>query len=219
MQRKSAEYQPPEDAEAEAEPGSGRRVLRNKLGVRRKREMDVLEAKALDAAQNASTMTLTSQTRFTARLLRQMHQGWLGGVYEWAGQYRTVDVSKSGFTWPPATLVPQNMENFGRGLLRTNTPCRAGPLPEVAQRIAEVHAELLLIHPFREGNGRLARWLADLMALQAGLSYPVYGFVGRGSGQQRTRYLAAVKAGYLMRYDDLTGFFVEALERGLGADI
>jgi hypothetical protein len=29
-----------------------------------------------------------------------------------------------------------------------------------------VHAELLLIHPFREGNGRLARWLADLMALQ-----------------------------------------------------
>ena len=34
--------------------------------------------------------------------------------------------------------------------------------------IAMVHTELLLIHPFRDGNGRLARWLADIMAAQAG---------------------------------------------------
>jgi len=219
MQKKSAEYQPPEGVEAEAEPGSRGRVLRNTLGIQRKREMDGVEAEALDAAQNASTMTLTSQTRFTARLLCQMHKDWLGGIYGWVGQYRTVDVSKGGFTWPPAALVPQNMENFQRGLLHTNTPCLPGPLPELAQRMAEVHAELLLIHPFREGNGRLARWLADLMALQAGLSYPVYGFVGRGGRQKRERYLAAVKGGYLMRYDDLTGFFVEALERGVAAGV
>lgn len=169
MQRKSAEYQPPEGAEAEAEPGSRGRVLRNKLGVQSKREMDRVEYEAFLRAQEAALEELTSRTRFTARLLCRMHGDWLGGVYEWAGQYRTVDVSKDGFTWPPAALVPQNMENFGRGLLHTNTPCLAGPVPEVAQRIAEVHAELLLIHPFREGNGRLARWLADLMALQAGL--------------------------------------------------
>ena len=36
MQKTSAEYQPPEGAEAEAEPGSGGRVLRNNLGMRRK---------------------------------------------------------------------------------------------------------------------------------------------------------------------------------------
>jgi len=219
MQKESAEYQPPEGVETEAEPGSRGRVLRNNLGIQRKYEIDLLEAEALDAAQNASTMTLTSRTRFTAQLLCQMHKDWLGGIYEWAGQYRTVDVSKGGFTWPPAALVSQNMEAFEGGLLRANTPCLDGPLPEVARRIAEVHAELLLIHPFREGNGRLARWLADLMALQAGLSYPVYGFTGRGSRQQRKRYLAAVKGGYLMRYDDLTGFFVEALERGVVAGV
>lgn len=187
--------------------------------MQRKREMDKVEYAALLRAQEAALEELTLRTRFTARLLCRMHGDWLGGIYEWAGQYRTVDVSKDGFTWPPAARVEQNMEALGDGLLRSNTPCAAGRLPEIARRIAEVHAELLLIHPFREGNGRLARWLADLMALQAGLSYPVYGFVGRGSRGQGARYLAAVKQGYLMRYDDLTGFFIEALERGLIADV
>ncbi|NTU98328.1 MAG: cell filamentation protein Fic, partial [Chlorobiaceae bacterium] len=33
---------------------------------------------------------------------------------------------------------------------------------------ATVHLELLFIHPYREGNGRTARLVATLMALQAG---------------------------------------------------
>ena len=106
--------------------------------------MDRLEAEALDAAQNASTMTLTSQTRFAARLLCRMHKDWLGGIYGWAGRYRTVDVPKGGFTWPPAAPVPQNMEYFQSGLLRRHTPCLPGTVPEIARRMAEVHAGLLL---------------------------------------------------------------------------
>ncbi len=199
MQKQSAEYQPPEGAEAEAEPGSRGRVLRNNVGIGRKRGMDKVEYEAPLRAQEAALEELTPRTRFTTRLLCRMHGDWLNGIYKWAGLCRSVDVSKDGSTWPPA------------------------PVPECAQRRAgvhaEVHAELLRIHPFREGNGRLARWLADLMALQARLSYPIYGFVGRGNGRQRARYLAAVKQGDLMRYDDLTGFFIEALERGLIADV
>jgi cell filamentation protein len=98
-----------------------------------------------------------------------------------------VELSKGGFRWPPAYLVPENMARFETGLLREHTPCRPAPLPEVARRMAEVHAELLLIHPVREGNGRLARWLADLMTLQAGYAVPEYGFAGRGSKSQQQR--------------------------------
>ena len=81
--------------------------------------------------------------------------------------------------------------------------------------MAEVHAELLLIHPFREGNGRLARWLSDLMAFQAGLLPPDYGFAGRDAGKRRAAYLNAVRNGYVQDYEPLAGFFVEALERRL----
>ncbi|WP_342792645.1 Fic family protein [Geomonas ferrireducens] len=57
---------------------------------------------------------------------------------------------------------------------------------------AEVHVELMLIHPFREGSGRLWRMLATLMALQAGL--PILDF-SDWDGETREPYFAAVRAG------------------------
>lgn len=126
-----------------------------------------------------------------------------------------MELSKGGFQWPPARRVAANMERFEAGLLREHTPCRPAPLPEVARPVAEVHAELLLIHPFREGNGRLARWLAALMAMQAGYAPPLYEFRGRGAKRNQVCYLEAVKRGYVQDYDPLTDFFREALERRL----
>ena len=210
-----ARYVTPAGPQAEYEPGSRGRVLRNRLGITRKGDMDRAEHEALMRAQGAYLKTISPRTRFTATMLCRMHRDWLGGIYEWAGQYRTVEVQKGGFRWPPAYRVPQNMAEFERGFLSRNTPCRPGPPEEVAARIAEVHAELLLIHPFREGNGRLARWLADSMAYQAGLPPPDYAFRGKGSAPRRTRYLRAVSQGYLREYEALTAFFAEALQRRL----
>ena len=127
--------------------------------------------------------------------------------------YRTVEMSKGGFQWPPALRVSSNMEVLEKGLLNDYTPCRLAPLLEVAQQIAEVHAELLLIHPFRDGNGRLARWLAGLMAQQAGYPSPMMRFSGRNSLVERERYLNAVQQGYLQNYDALTDFFRKTIER------
>lgn len=212
--KRISRYDLPGGAETQTEPGSHGRVLRNRMSLTRKQDVDRAEYEALIRAQEAALREVTAETRFTAERLRQMHREWLGEIYEWAGEYRTVDLSKGGFTWPPAVRVPDNMAVFESGLLARHTPCRPASLPETARGIAAIHAELLFIHPFREGNGRLARWLADLMAAQAGLPPPNYGFTGRGSRAQRARYLAAVQAGYLERYDDLTAFFVDALVRG-----
>jgi cell filamentation protein len=73
----------------------------------------------------------------------------------------------------------------------------------------------LLIHPFREGNGRLARWVSDVMAFQASLLAPDYGFTSRDGKKRREVYLDAVREGYVQDYEPLTTFFVEALERRL----
>lgn len=212
-------YQPPAGPEAEAEPGSRGRALRSRLGIQRKREMDVAEYEALLRAQEAYLQRISAETRFTGALLREMHQDWLGEIYEWAGQYRTVERSKAGFRWPPANLVAVNMARFEAGLLRQHTPCRPAPLTEIAQRIAEGHAELLLIPPFREGNGRLARWLAALMAMQAGYAPPRFEFRGRGGRRNQSLYLEAVKRGYLQDYEALATFFREAIERRLSGSV
>ena len=51
------------------------------------------------------------------------------------------------------------------------------------------------------------------MALQAGIAVPDYPFDGQAGVAEKAKYIAAVKEGYLMRYDALTGFFLAALER------
>ena len=217
MSRKpsGSRYQPATGVEAETEPGSRGRVLRNKPGIQRKREMDRAEFEALIRAQSHFLERVTTETQFTAETLREMHRSWLGELYEWAGEYRTVEMEKEGFRWPPAHLVAQNMTVLEQGLLQRYTPCRPASPDGVARHMAEVHAEMLLIHPFRDGNGRLARWLADLMALQAGWPLPQYAFAGPGSRHERENYIKAVTQGYLTRYDLLAAFFRAAVERRL----
>ena len=201
--------------EAEFQPGSHGRVLRNFLGITSKREMDRIEYDALVRTQEAYLKKITERTKFSASMLSRMHRDWLGRIYAWSGKYRTVELQKDGFRWPPAVRVGENMSTFEKDVLARNTPCRPDSLQNVTRRMAEVHAELLLIHPFRDGNGRLARWLADIMASQAGFPPPKYEFSGKGSVRQRERYLCAVTRGYGRDYDPLAAFFVAAVTRRL----
>lgn len=211
---KGIRYTTPDGPEGQDEPGSQGRVLRNLKGIRVKRDMDIAEIEALGRVQETYLDKIGPETIISAELICRMHRDWLGDLYEWAGRYRTVDVAKAGFSWPPAFRVEQNMRIIEKDVLLHKTPCRPGTLERVTLDMAEVHAELLLVHPFREGNGRIARWVADIMALQAGHPLPAYCFAGRGSSAEKRRYLDAVKRGYLKDYRPLTAFFADALARG-----
>ena len=204
-------------AEAEYQPGSRGRVLRNKLGITRVMDMHRAEYEALVAAQKLYYAEVVDEnTSITADFIRNMHGDWLGGIYEWAGDYRTVELERTGFRWPPAHLVSDNMIRFEEEVLARHTPRVGADLRDVCNSVAIVHADLLLIHPFREGNGRIARWLADIMVAQAGYPLPVYRFEGRGSTRERERYLRAVVKGYTRDYVELAGFFEEAVLLRLG---
>ena len=79
-------------------------------------------------------------------------------------------MSKGGFPFAAAGQVPRLMEKFSENILKKYTPCEPNnDIKKTAKTLATVHVELILIHPFREGNGRVARLLADLMAAQAKL--------------------------------------------------
>jgi cell filamentation protein, protein adenylyltransferase len=78
--------------------------------------------------------------------------------------------------------------------------------------MATVHTELVLIHPFREGNGRCARLLAVLMGLQAGLPALDFGGV---RGKVKQRYIAAIHAGLDRNYVPMTEIFRAVISRTL----
>ena len=65
-------------------------------------------------------------------------------------------------------------------------------------------------HPFREGNGRIARMLAALMGLQAGL--PALDFSGI-RGRRRKEYFAAVHAGVARDYRPMEKIFTAVIRR------
>jgi cell filamentation protein len=74
--------------EAESEPGSHGRVLRNLQGIRSIREMERRESAALLTVTEVMIDTTRQDQRFTADDIRGMHRRWLGDIYEWAGEYR-----------------------------------------------------------------------------------------------------------------------------------
>jgi cell filamentation protein len=174
--------------------------------------MDRVEGREQVRALEELTSLYDRDHRFTGADVCRIHQLWLGRVYSWAGKYREVNVKKGAFSFAAAAQIPKLMSELEVGPLTRHTPCRPVPNESLAAALAEVHVELVLIHPFREGNGRVARILAVLMGLQAGL--PAL-FFDKLSGRKRQQYFAAVQAGLDRNYEPMTKLFTEVIERTL----
>lgn len=199
-------------SQAEFEPGSRGRVLKNRLGIRRVGDMQRAESEALLAVQEWAVAHFDSAHRFTVKDVCELHRQWLGGIYEWAGDYRQVNMAKGDFMFAAAGQISRLMQEFERKQLAVYTPCASMDEAELLTALARTHAELVIIHPFREGNGRCARLLTWLMAMQAGL--PPLDFsplAGRG----KAAYIAAIHAAFQGDYTPLEARFAAVIRRTL----
>jgi cell filamentation protein len=195
--------------EDQYEPGSRRKVLRNLLHITRAQEIGVAETSELWLVQEKLIREVSGDQSFTADDICQIHRQWLGKIYPWAGKPRSVNLSKGGFCFAMAQVIPLLLQEFESRQLKRYTPCLFSSRDDVAHALAEVHVELMLIHPFREGNGRLGRLLATLMALQAGL--PLLDF-SEVVGVRREEYFSAVRAGLDLDYQPMKAIFTDVIE-------
>lgn len=207
--KKSNRYDTSALPEAQFEPGSRDMVLKNKLGIKRGKEMDETESVALAVAIDKLLRMYDADHRFTAEDIKTMHKIWLGGIYEWAGKYRQVNVSKGDFPFAASKHIPRLMDEFEKKTLHKHTPCNFKSLERVIQALTEVHVELILIHPFREGNGRVARILSTIMASQAGL--PILNFKDITS-KKRKEYFAAINNGLSRDYKLMERLFKKIVD-------
>ncbi len=146
--------------------------------------------------------------RFTVEDICEIHRIWLGPVYAWAGKYRKVNLTKDGFTFAAAGQIPRLMADFEKATLAKYTPCKSGNIETIIRALSVVHTELVLIHPFREGNGRVARMAASLMSLQAGLPALDFGSI---RGRKRQEYFAAVQSGVNRDYRPAEWIFTSVI--------
>ena len=87
----------------------------------------------------------------TAKGLRQIHGYIFGGLYDFAGQIRSINIAKGGFAFAPAQYLDGALAHIER-------------MPEdTLQEIVQKYVEMNVAHPFMEGNGRSARIWLDLI--------------------------------------------------------
>lgn len=196
--------------QSEFQQCSRNRVLRNLLGITPMRDMNEAELQALKLAQRTAVDRFNTEHCFIALDIRDLHRLWLGPIYQWAGEYRSLNIGKGGFQFAHAPLIPRLMIELENDVLRQFTPCAGMNDPQLELALAIVHAELILIHPFREGNGRLARLLALLMALQAGL--PPLDFTPM-AGCGKHAYIVAIHAVMNRDYQPLKRIFEKIIAR------
>lgn len=142
-------------------------VLHNKKGITNIHDIYKLEFSGFLRTQYILLESLTPSTRFDLKYIINIHKSALGDLYDFAGKLRHVNMAKGAFMFPTARFLPQIMDDFEHRFLNP-LPNKYTSESDLLRDIAKVHAELLYIHPFREGNGRTARVLANLMMAKEG---------------------------------------------------
>lgn len=94
----------------------------------------------------------------TVKGLQQIHGYLFGGLYEFAGQIRTMNIAKGGFQFAMAQYLNQTLADIEK-------------MPEVDfDQIMDKYVEMNVAHPFIEGNGRSTRiWLDMILKKRLGL--------------------------------------------------
>ncbi|MBQ3432146.1 MAG: Fic family protein [Clostridia bacterium] len=87
----------------------------------------------------------------TVKGLQQIHAYIFGGLYDFAGQIRTVGIAKGGFAFAPALYLDGALAHIEN-------------MPETTlEEIVKKYVEMNVAHPFMEGNGRSMRIWLDLI--------------------------------------------------------
>lgn len=183
-----------ESAEGEFQDGAEDGVLKNRLGLTLKQDIDDAEAELLEALYLDVFGSFPSVVNVPVIL--GWHRRWLGNLYEWAGQLRSVNMNKGGFHFAAVSQLPASLDTLENNYLSRFSALKSMPLDDLIAFLAESHVEFLLIHPFREGNGRVSRLLLDVMSVQAGfqtLDYELW-------DKHKEYYVAAIQAGVSGEY-------------------
>ena len=128
-------------------------ALENKLNKTESAELARIEekiskTKALELFENGLLDTFEVGT---FKGLSDIHKYLFEDIYSFAGNIRTVNISKSGFRFAPVMYLQAALDNIDK-------------MPQSTfDEIIEKYVEMNVAHPFREGNGRSTRIWLDMI--------------------------------------------------------
>src|SRR6266540_5553355 len=174
-------------------------ICLNWAGCLDKDEIDRREDEGVQRAMElvADLVTHASPVEISIKVIQEAHVALMGPIYPFAGAWRTVGLHRGEgperWPLPPGGIQPL-MDVLKRDVL-SRSPMVSDNDQEVFKYASEVMNELLAIHPFREGNGRVAFILGNLILMQNDM-LPLTTYE-RGFDEQR--YFAACDAGRIRK--------------------
>jgi cell filamentation protein len=144
----------------------GTDVLINKLGIQDAEQLARFE-RIISKRQLSALELNPIKGNFDLAHLQEIHRFIFQDIYPFAGEIRRETIAKDYFTFAPANFIePAARDLFGQ--LKREGHLKGLPLEQFADRAAHYMAEINVLHPFREGNGRTQREFIRQLAQNAG---------------------------------------------------
>lgn len=140
-------------------------VLKNNLDIHDQKKLIEIESKFVLA--RLYELRQNSIGDFSIEHFINIHKFLFNDIYPFAGKFRTENIAKDNFRFAEWPYIEQELRNllmqlsyeeFLKGLNKE----------ELAKKLAYYMAELNVLHPFREGNGRVIREFIRQLALKNG---------------------------------------------------
>lgn len=142
----------------------GADVLRNKLNIHDKDTLSEAE-RSISLLRMMELEEKPIKGRYDLDHLRAIHRALFGDIFDWAGELRTVDISK-GTMFCKCEYIKDNVIKLLKQLKDENYLLELD-LDSMVSRLSYYLCEINAIHPFREGNGRTQRLFVKQLALDA----------------------------------------------------
>ena len=144
----------------------GTTILINKFDIQDEEKLNEIEG-VLSSARYAEWLNTPQSATFDFEHYKAIHRFLFSDLYDWAGEVRTVNISKKGTQFTPAENIKHQAElifkrlkelNYYKGLSRN----------EFVEEIVDFYCITNALHPFREGNGRTQRAFLTQLIRNAG---------------------------------------------------
>lgn len=144
----------------------GTNVLVNKLEIKDfdtllKLENRIAVVKAYELRQIGIT------GKFDIDHIISIHKFMFEDIYEFAGKFRTENIAKDDFTFASWQYIEEELNRILEELKKENY-LENYSKEKLSKRLAYYLSELNVLHPFREGNGRVTREFVRQLALKNG---------------------------------------------------
>ncbi len=188
------------------------RVLKNKLGITDEKELDIAESATVRA--NMSLLYESGFDDFSAKGMCELHRQLFSDVYDWAGEYRSINMLKREDFLAGKSVWYSNWDTIDRDLKAAWEKINAVDWQalnhqDFVMSVAHLFPAVWQVHPFREGNTRTTVMMIAFFAEKYGYYFD-YELMAASAGYVRKAFVLCC-FGEHSEYEHLEKILLDAI--------